>query len=709
MQKKAIQLLQKTDAHRLLTLPHVLLHLLETCQDENVSFDKLANIIQNDPALCVKVICACGHECSSADNLEKLLTHLGINAIKSIAITSAAQQFFTRSNQQRTEFLKQHWYHAIFFGCIAEQLAQYTNYEHPDEAWLAGLLHDAGQLAMEAPYPDKYTSAFTNLSEGEHVHAVESEQLDTTHNHVRAHLFILRNDHPFLADAIMYHHEPTAKILDAHPLVKIINLASRLSNDQSKDNPENAQNAAEQLFGLSQGLIETLFENCKVRIGKIAEKYQIELCGDDIDDDTTEKILANDQLKQVQLAEQIRNITMLDGVHQHLSRIEGKRALWKALQQNISILFGINDCILFLYDAADDKLQASSSIENDPHLKHISIPLEPGRSIVTDALLEMRPINSFESNKNDLSILDYQLTDLNNKEGLYCMPLIVHNAAIGTLLLGIDEAQLPALLNQQGLLKRFADEMANTISTSLAEFRDTHENHNGIDPEKILKTRAREVIHEVRNPLSIINNYLEILGIQLEGDDPAQQDLATIRGEIHRISTILENLSQPSAVEFDTSDTVAVDINGLIADLSHMFQTSLLGAHNIDVSLNLDDSMPAMMTNADALKQIYTNLVKNAVEALPAEGQIMVYTQDQVNVDGKAHFEMCVADNGPGIPAEIWPDLFSPVTTTKGEGHAGLGLTIVKNLVNELHGSISCRSSDRGTSFHILLPRNIQE
>ncbi len=287
------------------------------------------------------------------------------------------------------------------------------------------------------------------------------------------------------------------------------------------------------------------------------------------------------------------------------------------------------------------------------------------------------------------------------------MPLIVHNAAIGTLALGIDEAQLPSLLKQQGLFKRFANEIASTISSSLADFRGEQDKDRKLDPDKVLKARAREVVHEVRNPLSIINNYLEILSVKLEGDDPAQQDLDTIKSEIHRINTILENLSHSTVV--DISETDAVDVNALIADLSHMFQTSLFAAHDIEISLNLDESMPPMLTNADAIKQIYTNLVKNAVEALPAEGLVMVYTQDQVNVDGKAHFEICVADDGPGIPAEILPTLFTPVQTTKGDGHSGLGLTIVKNLVNEMNGSISCRSSDKGTSFHILLPRNIQE
>ena len=709
MQKEAIQLLKKTDANKLPTLPHVLLRLLDACQDENLSFDKVANILRNDPALCVKVISACGRDCTSTDNLEKILARLGINTIKSIAITSAVQQFFSRNNQARTEFLKHHWHHAIICGCIAEQLAQYTQYEHPEEAWFAGLVHDAGQLILEAAYPDKYTSEFTGLGEDELLHDKESERLDTTHYHVGAHLFILRDGNPFLADAIMYHHEPVAKILDAHPLVKIVNLANLLSNAAQKDSLEQALHAADQLFGLSGTQIEDCLENCSQKISRIASEYEVELGDDDSDDDIIQKIIATDQLKQVQLAEQIRNIAMLDGVHQHLSRIEGKRALLLALQQNISVLFGINDCILFLYDAADDKLQALSSVENDPHLQHISIPLEPGRSIVTDALLEMRAMNSFELDQLNLSIVDRQLTGLNNKEGLFCMPLIVHNAAIGTLVLGIDEAQLPALMKQQGLFKRFANEIASTISSSLSEFRGEHELGSGIDPEKILKARAREVIHEVRNPLSIINNYLEILGIQLEGDSPAQQDLETIRSEIHRITTILEHLSHPATADVDTGERVSVDINALIADLSHMFQTSLLGAHDIKISLNLDESMPPMLTNADAIKQIYTNLVKNAVEALPAEGQVMVYTQDQVNVDGKTHFEICVADDGPGIPAEILPDLFTPVKTTKGDGHAGVGLTIVKNLVNDLHGSISCRSSDKGTSFHILLPRNIQE
>jgi signal transduction histidine kinase/HD-like signal output (HDOD) protein len=653
----------------------------------------------------VKLISACGDECTGAENIEQSLARLGINTIKSIAITSAVQQFFSRSNKQRTAFLKQHWYHSIFCACVSEQLAEYINYKHLDEAWFAGLLHDTGQLIMESAYPDAYTESLIQLSEDENVHEMESEEFDSTHYFVGSSLFRKHESNPFLADAIMYHHEPVEKILDAHPLVKLVNLANLLSHEHFKESPRGALDAADQLFGLSAPLIEGLLKNCSEKTEEIAKEFEIEFISDE-DNDSAKQVKANDELKQVQLAEQIRDIAMLDGVHQHLSRIEGKQALLLALKQNISILFGISNCILFLYDAGSDTLKAVSTADSDPHLQDINIPLDPGRSLVTDALLEISALNSFESDEDELSILDLQLIGINDQEGMLCMPLIVHNAAIGTLVLGIDKAQLPSLLKQESLIRRFANEIASTISSSLSEFRNGKEDRK-TDPDQILKARAREVIHEVRNPLSIINNYLEILGIKLEGDDPAQQDLETIRSEIYRINTILEKLSQSSIV--DISETVPVDVNALVADLSHMFQTSLFAAHDIEISLNLDDSMPPMLTNADALKQIYTNLVKNAVEALPAEGLVMVYTQDQVNVDGKAHFEICVADDGPGIPAEILPDLFSPIQSTKGDGHAGLGLTIVKNLVNDLHGSISCRSSDKGTSFHILLPRNIQD
>ena len=253
------------------------------------------------------------------------------------------------------------------------------------------------------------------------------------------------------------------------------------------------------------------------------------------------------------------------------------------------------------------------------------------------------------------------------------------------------------LWKQLPLLKRFVNEVSHNISGLTGNLPAKHHGNTAQ-----LENKIREVLHEVRNPLSIMNNYLGILSYKLDNDKPAQEDVQTIKSEIMRISQILDGLTE---TEVATNETSPVDINAVIYDLSNVFQTSLFADKHIQISLDLDERIHTLQSNTNAIKQIYTNLIKNAVEALPANGQLMVYTQDYVNVDGKEHIELSVADDGPGMDTETLSQLFSPMVSTKGGDHAGLGLTIVKNLVNELHGSISCRSSDKGTGFYILFPK----
>ncbi|MBW7943622.1 MAG: ATP-binding protein, partial [Candidatus Kuenenia stuttgartiensis] len=95
---------------------------------------------------------------------------------------------------------------------------------------------------------------------------------------------------------------------------------------------------------------------------------------------------------------------------------------------------------------------------------------------------------------------------------------------------------------------------------------------------------------------------------------------------------------------------------------------------------------------------------KNAVETMQKGGQIHASTRDNVTIDGKPFVEIIIKDNGPGIPEHILQSLFTPVHSTKGGNHSGLGLSIVKNLVSSMNGSINCQSSKAGTAFTIYLP-----
>ena len=718
MNQKAKQILQKADVDRLPSLPHVLLQLLDICHDESLSFTDLANILRQDPALYARVCSVCHHhDCEAGHQLntdtttsiESSLQHLGINTIKSIAVTATVQQFFSRTSLERTDFLKEHWRHSLYCANVARAIAEICNYSDTDEAYTTGLLHNIGQLVLETAYPDKYTTTFAQLSDDTIFHDLEQDEFGTTHQQVGAELLKRHGASSFVYDAVLYHHESVENILDTHPLVKIINLANMLTSSYFK--PEQDQqvfDAAEQLLAIKTPLLLEILEKSQAHVEATAQTLEIGLAFDGMDGETIKKITASDELKQVQLAEQVRNIALLDGIHQHLSRSGvhngDVNAMLNIISQNIGILFGVSQCILFLYDAASDRVKAISADNQPSQLADISIPLTNGRSLVTDALLNKEACHSFttesfEHNLNSLSIVDRQLIGITEQEGIICLPMMMNNAAIGTLILGMDKTQYENLWKQLPLLTRFVNEVSHTISVNSANSQSTLSDD---EQTRQLEQKIHEVLHEVRNPLSIMNNYLGILGYKLENDKPAQEDVQTIKAEIERISEILNRLTE---AESPTDETSSVDINAIIADLTHVFQTSLFASKNTQISLDLDERIESLQTNANALKQIYTNLIKNAVEALPANGQLMVYTQDNVNVDGKQHIELSVADDGPGIDPDILPQLFSPVESTKGDDHAGLGLTIVKNLVNELHGSISCRSSDKGTSFHILLPK----
>jgi nitrogen-specific signal transduction histidine kinase len=120
--------------------------------------------------------------------------------------------------------------------------------------------------------------------------------------------------------------------------------------------------------------------------------------------------------------------------------------------------------------------------------------------------------------------------------------------------------------------------------------------------------------------------------------------------------------------------------------------------------VELAESLPPLSTNSTHIQQILTNLLKNAVEALPPGGTIRLVTQSDVVVNGRNFAAITVADNGPGLPTSVLKHLFSPVASTKGGAHSGLGLSITKKLIDEIGGSIMCKSNKAGTEFQLLIP-----
>ncbi|QKQ26416.1 HDOD domain-containing protein [Candidatus Reidiella endopervernicosa] len=324
------------------------------------------------------------------------------------------------------------------------------------------------------------------------------------------------------------------------------------------------------------------------------------------------------------------------------------------------------------------------------------------RSQLIQALLTRSVIESGAD--TDANVLDRQIVRMLGRPAALFVPLIATDETIGVLVIGVTPVQAERLNRSQSLLIDFARD----FSAHWHALRQRRRSKETFEEEHAARynLHARKVVHEANNPLAIMRNYLALLGTKLDPVADAQEELKIIREEIDRVAGIIATLPDVSGAQEQESG--AVEVNTVVKNLLRLIENGMLTNRSIELVTELDEAIPPLLTSINALKQILLNLSKNAIEAMGSTGRLMITSRDYVYFDDKAFVELKVIDSGSGLPPHVLANLFQPVDSTKGGGHAGLGLSIVKNLVDELGGKISCRSGQGGTEFQILLPRELE-
>jgi len=210
------------------------------------------------------------------------------------------------------------------------------------------------------------------------------------------------------------------------------------------------------------------------------------------------------------------------------------------------------------------------------------------------------------------------------------------------------------------------------------------------------------IAHELNNPLGIITMYSNILKDEANPDDPIKNDLELIAEQAERCKKIvggLLNFARKNQVNF--TDT---NINNL---LEHSIST-VISPPEVKISLESRLLDPIVKLDFDQMTQVFTNLLKNAVEAMPEEGGLIRVLLTQAHDDVTVH----ITDSGTGIETENMGKLFTPFFTTKPIGKGtGLGLPIIYGIVKMHKGNIAVKSNadpqkgSTGTTFSITLPR----
>ncbi|MFC0213925.1 PAS domain S-box protein [Paenibacillus chartarius] len=251
----------------------------------------------------------------------------------------------------------------------------------------------------------------------------------------------------------------------------------------------------------------------------------------------------------------------------------------------------------------------------------------------------------------------------------------------------VEAVFIPALLN--------GETYVHVLIRDITERKQTQELFRQSDKMKAVGQMAAGLAHEIRNPLTAIKGFVQLAEMQL----PSKSEYFTIiKSEIERIDSITSEmlmLAKPNP-----SRMKVMDLRGVLKGVSQLLETQAI-LSNIEIHCRLGEEPGFVLCDENQVKQVFVNLIKNAIEAMKYGGAITVTVCiDRDNAEIVAE----VKDEGCGIPEEQIAKIGQPFYTTKEKG-TGLGLMVSYKIIENHRGKIEVYSeAGVGTKFRIRLP-----
>jgi signal transduction histidine kinase len=301
--------------------------------------------------------------------------------------------------------------------------------------------------------------------------------------------------------------------------------------------------------------------------------------------------------------------------------------------------------------------------------------------------------------------------ELSEKLGLSAfasVPLLASGKVVGVVVVDNYFNKKPITDEDIRFLTMFANQAGLAIENSLLysdvneahlELKETHERLLHSEKLAALGEMAANVAHEIRNPLTSLGGFARRLHKKLEGH-PERKYAEIMVKEVDRLERLLTDvliLSRKSEAPFESEDINRI-VESTILQLAEELRLKRIG-----VVKGMAESLPRILCDPQQMKQVFINLMTNAIQAMREGGALTVSTY-LIPEEKPPCVGIAIADTGGGIPEKTFPNIFNPFFTTKDAG-TGLGLSISHSIVTNHHGEIEViNRPGEGATFIVKLP-----
>ncbi len=421
----------------------------------------------------------------------------------------------------------------------------------------------------------------------------------------------------------------------------------------------------------------------------------------------------------LELNQKIKQLQAIQDTGKAILSVLDLEKLLTVIMNTLSNVCRIRNAIIFLVNEREKYLEylyASGFNGITPEkVKNFRVPLHQVNStlvrVTNTGKPEYIPDTSNPSSINENNSLDHRCMT-----SMYIVPLITRSKVIGVMVTdAVDDSGIPPETRET--LEVFAPQIAiaienarlyNRLQEQMQELKRSHILLSRAEKFSFMGNLAARLAHEIKNPMTAIGTFIQMLPHQYKDEEYKGNFYSVALEETNRVNNLISELLD--LVNAKESRFEKCDLHGLI-DKMILLISAKSNLKKIRFIRRFDPCIGQAWFDSEKMKQVFLNLLSNAVESAPEKGVIEIMTRAFNEKENSKGIHIEVKDNGEGIPPSVINKIFDPYFTTKHKSKmhsgTGLGLFIAHQNMRDHGGTIEVQSQEgNGTTFILTLPND---